>query len=85
METSSNTRLRFHLDINLETDYPSTTIYPSVSAANRRIALLTVSLRLLALLTDEAASDEFCSIMRFLTEFILRRVIRLRRIIRLDV
>ena len=62
----------FRLDINLETDNPSKTNYPSVSTS-----------------LDESASDEFCSIIRLRTGFILetdcpsqtdnpsRRIIRL--------
>ena len=50
----------FRLDINVhvETVNPSKTNYPSVS-------------RLEDVLTDESASDEFCSIIRLSTEFIL--------------
>ena len=46
--TSSKNRLRFRLDINLEMDHPSKTIYPSVSTssrrANRRISLRRILL-----------------------------------------
>ena len=71
METLSKNRLRFRQDIKLETDYPSKTI----------IRLLA---RLEDVLTDESASDKFCSIIRLPTEFILRRVVRLQQIIHLD-
>ena len=49
----------------------------------RRIIRLLAHLQ--DLLTDEAASDEFCSIIRLSTELIPeRRIIRLRWVIRLD-
>ena len=50
----------------------------------RRIIRLRRIFRLLARLqdvvTDGSASDEFCSVIRLITKFILGRIIRLRRI-----
>ena len=71
METLSKNRLRFRQDIELEMAYPSKTIIRPLA-------------RLEDVLTDESASDIFCSIIRLPTEFILRRVVRLQQIILLD-
>ena len=42
-----------------------------------------IRIRIMQVLEDESPSDEFCSIIPLSTEFILGRIIRLRRIIRL--
>ena len=44
VEPSSKNRLLFHLNINLETDHPSKTIYPAVGTSSRR-ARRRISLR----------------------------------------
>ena len=67
----------FRLGIDLETDNPSKTNYPSAGAHMG-------SCRLLARLTNESASYEFCSIIRLSTEFILETDYPSRRIILLQ-
>ena len=64
---------------------PST--FPSRYKCRDGSSVLRRFIRLLArlqdMLTGESASDEFCSIIRLRTKFILQRIIRLRWIIRL--
>ena len=64
----------FRLGIDLETDNPSKTNYPSAGAHMGSCCLL-------ARLTNESVSYEFCSIIRLSTEFILETDYPSRRII----
>ena len=65
METSSKTRLCFRLVINLETDHPSKTSYPSVSTSSRR-ANRRISLR--RILLHNSSSHQIYTLKNFLSQ-----------------